>query len=105
MSVTTRHTHDRDSLQAKHERLLDEEMAIVERGMAVTRRLLEWYDERVESLHKRRRMLNKGMVALVSVRAEVETVRLLTCIETYDCVAVARLKTTTRERVGGRASE
>ncbi|KAI6192302.1 hypothetical protein M3Y97_00322400 [Aphelenchoides bicaudatus] len=51
---------------AKHERLLDEETEVVEKGMQVTRNLLRWYEDRVESLQKRRRMLDKGMVALDS---------------------------------------
>lgn len=38
----------------------------MERGLKNTRNLLQWYEDRVESLQKRRRMLDKGMVALVS---------------------------------------
>lgn len=39
---------------------------MIERGLKVTRSLLQWYEDRMESLQKRRRMLEKGMVALVS---------------------------------------
>ncbi|CAD5233412.1 unnamed protein product [Bursaphelenchus xylophilus] len=50
----------------KHEQLLKEEGKIVQKGLEVTKQLLKWYDERVDSLEKRKRMLKKGMVALDS---------------------------------------
>ncbi|KAL3102363.1 hypothetical protein niasHT_029788 [Heterodera trifolii] len=58
-----------DELQpqvAKHERLLDEEFNIVKMGTKKAQELMDWYADRAESLEKRKRMLNKGMVALDS---------------------------------------
>uniref|UniRef100_A0A915DM40 Uncharacterized protein n=1 Tax=Ditylenchus dipsaci TaxID=166011 RepID=A0A915DM40_9BILA len=51
-------------VQAKHEQLLDEEYRIVQKGVDTTQNLLAWYTSRMESLEKRRKMLDKGMVAL-----------------------------------------
>ncbi|CAD5229696.1 unnamed protein product [Bursaphelenchus okinawaensis] len=50
----------------KHEQLLKEEGQIVQKGLEVTKQLLKWYEDRIQSLEKRKRMLNKGMVALDS---------------------------------------
>uniref|UniRef100_A0A914HN45 EF-hand domain-containing protein n=1 Tax=Globodera rostochiensis TaxID=31243 RepID=A0A914HN45_GLORO len=58
-----------DELQpqvAKHERLLDEEFDIVKMGTKKAQELMDWFAGRTESLEKRKRMLNKGMVALDS---------------------------------------
>ncbi|TKR73934.1 hypothetical protein L596_021177 [Steinernema carpocapsae] len=49
---------------ARHERLLEEERELMQRGMDNTNRLLQWYSERLTSIAKRREMLNKGIVAL-----------------------------------------
>ncbi|KAI1712035.1 hypothetical protein Ddc_12626 [Ditylenchus destructor] len=54
------------SNEAKHEQLLDEEYRVVRKGMETTQSLLDWFEKRVESLEKRRKMLDKGMVALDS---------------------------------------
>uniref|UniRef100_A0A1I8AI62 Spermatogenesis associated 18 n=1 Tax=Steinernema glaseri TaxID=37863 RepID=A0A1I8AI62_9BILA len=50
--------------QARHERLLEEEREIMQRGVDVTNRLLSWYSDRLTSIAKRKEMLNKGIVAL-----------------------------------------
>uniref|UniRef100_A0A915A7L1 EF-hand domain-containing protein n=2 Tax=Parascaris univalens TaxID=6257 RepID=A0A915A7L1_PARUN len=48
----------------KHEMLLEEEKEIVNRGIDNAQKLLAWYNERLASLEKRTRLLNKGMVTL-----------------------------------------
>lgn len=53
--------------QTKHERLLDEEFDVVRKGHDIARELTEWYSKRLTSLEKRKEMLSKGMVALVSL--------------------------------------
>uniref|UniRef100_A0A914RF22 Uncharacterized protein n=1 Tax=Parascaris equorum TaxID=6256 RepID=A0A914RF22_PAREQ len=44
--------------------LLEEEKEIVNRGIDNAQKLLAWYNERLASLEKRTRLLNKGMVTL-----------------------------------------
>uniref|UniRef100_A0A0M3INM7 CCDC92 domain-containing protein n=1 Tax=Ascaris lumbricoides TaxID=6252 RepID=A0A0M3INM7_ASCLU len=44
--------------------LLDEEKEMVNRGIDNAQKLLAWYNERLASLEKRTRLLNKGMVTL-----------------------------------------
>uniref|UniRef100_A0A914D6P1 Uncharacterized protein n=1 Tax=Acrobeloides nanus TaxID=290746 RepID=A0A914D6P1_9BILA len=51
---------------AKHEKLLNEEYDLLKKGTETTQKLLEWYEQRLTSLEKRRQMLEKGMVALDS---------------------------------------
>lgn len=53
--------------QAKHEKLLNEEYDLLKKGTETTQKLLEWYEQRLTSLEKRRQMLEKGMVALVRI--------------------------------------
>ncbi|VDM23988.1 unnamed protein product [Toxocara canis] len=44
--------------------LLEEEKEVVNRGIDNANKLIAWYNERLASLEKRTRLLNKGMVTL-----------------------------------------
>ena len=50
----------------KHENLLEEELDTTRKGLEKAQKLIEWYGKRMVTLDKRKEMLNKGMVALVS---------------------------------------
>ena len=43
----------------KHEQLLAEELQIVQKGLETTKSLINWYENRLESLEKRKKMLDK----------------------------------------------
>jgi len=51
---------------AKHEKLLNEEHELLKKGIETSHKLLEWYEQRLATLDKRKQMLEKGMVALDS---------------------------------------
>nr|CAD2169747.1 unnamed protein product [Meloidogyne enterolobii] len=55
-----------NSNKAKHEQFLEEEFQLVIQGHQTAQKLVQWYNGRMESLDKRKRMLERGIVALDS---------------------------------------
>ncbi|VDO55849.1 unnamed protein product [Onchocerca flexuosa] len=50
----------------KYEGYLDEEKAIINRGLESAKRLTAWYHERLKSIEKRANLLDRGLVPVVS---------------------------------------
>uniref|UniRef100_A0A915PL75 Uncharacterized protein n=1 Tax=Setaria digitata TaxID=48799 RepID=A0A915PL75_9BILA len=61
MSTSCQLIHDSPNLW-KYEGYLEEEKAIISRGLESTKRLTAWYNERLKSIQKRANLLDRGLV-------------------------------------------